>query len=393
MNSSEFPDFERKIRPLLEELDEIVRNNPIKQRAPLHGVAGFWLGVIQEFSSVASWPTPDLLDIRQRTFIVNGDLEAYDPTLDPEAEATRLRTKDRTGSPPAQWLLSEPDAPHSPNRYGVLWQGRRINYNTLRMQTCVSDLCGLGVLTRIEAASRANIVEIGGGYGALCGHIASRLPNATYFVVDFPEMLSCAAAYLMASYPNLKVGLANPVLPANVEKYDVVLVPNLFSSVLSDVAVDLAINMQSFMEMTTEQLQHYLRLIANALTPSGCVYSSNIDRSPFNEELVGTISENLSGYFDLVPPASFYDAVFAKVNERWGNLNRRYLGVPKGDTRFNGRSIRFTPFETGAEVVSGTLRLEPAAPDGSLDRNAPPKVSLTPPTPERKSLLQRILRR
>ena len=73
-------------------------------------------------------------------------------------------------------------------------------------------------------------------------------------------------------------------------------VPPQSTDLVSRAALDLAVNMVSFQEMTGGQVDEYARIAAAA----GCraLYSMNRERSPFNTELTG-VSQVLGTRFDV----------------------------------------------------------------------------------------------
>ncbi len=109
-----------------------------------------------------------------------------------------------------------------------------------------------------------------------------------------------SAVYLMTLFPEAKTlvygepGFEQKV--ANLRDYDFVFAPHYYFPLMPKPKIDLAINMVSFQEMTTDQVDSYARTLKHF----GCrrIYSLNKDRSKHNDELT-TVSEVLGRYYNL----------------------------------------------------------------------------------------------
>ncbi len=81
-------------------------------------------------------------------------------------------------------------------------------------------------------------------------------------------------------------------------RYDFVFLPHFDYGALRPGGVDLAVNMVSFQEMTTEQVDAYVRDFKALGTPA--LYSLNRDRSKHNKQL-SLVSEILTQHYAVEP--------------------------------------------------------------------------------------------
>ena len=118
-------------------------------------------------------------------------------------------------------------------------------------------------------------------------------------------------------------------LQSGIFDYDFVMLPNYLARSLDQLPkVDLMVNMQSFQEMATSQVEEYLNVGSRIL--SGYLYSNNIDRHPYNEEDVN-ITKSLQKYFKLFPDPETYARPFLNSRVPW--YYKFYFGIPKQSSR------------------------------------------------------------
>ncbi|MDB5451877.1 MAG: hypothetical protein JWO33_455, partial [Caulobacteraceae bacterium] len=127
-------------------------------------------------------------------------------------------------------------------------------------------------------------------------------PNTTYVCLDLPPTMIFSGVYLTTLFPNAKALFYGEkdfdMKIKNLKDYDFVFVPHYYWPKLQGQGgLDLAINMVSFQEMTTGQVDSYARGVAAMGAP---LYSLNRDRSKNNDELT-TVSGLLSASFALTP--------------------------------------------------------------------------------------------
>src|SRR5690606_24439616 len=112
-------------------------------------------------------------------------------------------------------------------------------------------------------------------------------PNATYVCIDLPPTMLFSGVYLTTLFPDAKFlfygeeGFDEKI--KNLQDYDFVFLPHYYFPSWKPKTVDLAVNMVSFQEMTSGQVNGY----TSRLKDLGCrrIYSLNRDRSSHNTEL------------------------------------------------------------------------------------------------------------
>jgi hypothetical protein len=106
---------------------------------------------------------------------------------------------------------------------------------------------------------------------------------------DFPELYVFSAVHLMTLFPDARVRFYGEVPPgeemAGWDEYDFIFLPHTRIDAVAPPRLDLTINTVSFQEMTTEQVDAYVRHAHD----QGCpyLYSLNRERSLYNPELLG----------------------------------------------------------------------------------------------------------
>ena len=188
--------------------------------------------------------------------------------------------------------------------FGYATQSGRINLDTLKFYEVLIGLDHAGCLDIFKQnyTQRKAVVEIGSGWGGFAYQFHTHFPNTTLFCIDLPATLIFSTTYLRGACPNAKIALLGD-LPNNElfrrwQEFDFIFIPANALAEFRPTQLDLAVNMCSFQEMTTQQVREYIDHIANA----GCkrVYSLNRDRSHHNPEL-SLVSEIMSTRYTLQP--------------------------------------------------------------------------------------------
>jgi hypothetical protein len=110
------------------------------------------------------------------------------------------------------------------------------------------------------------ILEIGGGYGSLARTICGLNRNARYVLVDLPETLFFAELFLRHSFPDKPIAYADESgWPSDAE---IVLVPVGLRRLLTGQQFDLAINTNSFGEMTREDAKDWIGWLYSDIRPA-----------------------------------------------------------------------------------------------------------------------------
>jgi SAM-dependent methyltransferase len=142
-----------------------------------------------------------------------------------------------------------------------------------------------------------HILEIGAGYGGLAHHLSKIIKGkSVYVIVDLPETLLYAAAYLTLHNPDKKLYLYEKGCDID-GSCDFILIPHYRLDLLQYWKFDLVINVASMQEMRTDQVETYLNFINQ--TSIGLLYSLNVDCYIQNTELT-CLSDLLKARFDIV---------------------------------------------------------------------------------------------
>lgn len=187
--------------------------------------------------------------------------------------------------------------------FGYDLRGALYNVDTLKFYECLLTLDDAGLLPTDDDPRRRVVLEIGAGWGGFAYQFLTRFPGrATYVIVDLPPTLLFSATYLPTMFPAARVAYVDAenleATLADWARYDLIFLPAACWSRVRKLPIELAINMVSFQEMTSRQVDQYAALLADL----GCstLYSLNRERSPHNCELTA-VSAILGQYYDLRP--------------------------------------------------------------------------------------------
>lgn len=347
-------DLKRRVEAMLAEHQELNPNRVAKNDDPV------WSITLSALDYVRRLPEEDLLKIRLHTSLITGDYVFYYwhkfPPLNPEVFAEEIGYKAITGDIPKQYWIGEPHNPNILSDIGVQYCDHVINKDIMRYQSCISNLCLMGILDQFKTQSGKRIImEIGGGYGALAHHVGKILDKkATYVIIDLPGMLMFSASYLIVNNPGKKVYVydkatwTTDLLKKDYAQYDFMLVPHYVLDSLYDLPdIDLMINMQSFQEMSEKVVESYLKFGSEKL--KGCFYSNNIDRHPYNDpSLAVNVTRSLEKFFKLFPSPDIYQDPTLNSGHPW--YYKTYFGIPK-------TSLQSFPDQSQVKIrkyVSGT---------------------------------------
>ena len=210
------------------------------------------------------------------------------------AKLRALREQDDTG-------LFVPESPLL-GGFGHTIDRALVNIDTLKYYECLIAMNRGGLLAplRADAGEHKVVMLIGDGWGGLTYQLKSLFPNVTYLIVDLPQTLLFSGVYLRTAFPSATVltygDKPDATLLQSVQSYDFVFLPHYFTDGIQLGRLDLAINTVSFQEMTSEQVEAYVRKVHELGAPG--LYSLNRDRSPHNEQLT-SVSSILARYYDL----------------------------------------------------------------------------------------------
>ena len=241
--------------------------------------------------------SPLIIDkLRHHTYHVTG-LRVYD------YRTRRDRARDRMVKKlEALVVAGKPEllVPESPllGGFGFKVDDHLYNLDTLKFFEVLIALDRGAILSEFQGGERRLVWEIGAGWGGFPYQFKTLYPNTTYVITDLPELFLFSATYLMALFPDARVGFwdeeSSAGLSANWREYDFIFIPNTAVSDFTPDRLDLAINMVSFQEMTDVQVAGYVER-AHALN-CPFFYSLNRDRSAYNPE-ISNVSDILSRYY------------------------------------------------------------------------------------------------
>lgn len=185
--------------------------------------------------------------------------------------------------------------------FGYNIGGKLVNADTLRFYESLITLEKSGFLKQFrDNRERKIILEIGAGWGGFAYQVKTLFPNLTYVIVDLPGSILFSATYLKTVFPDartlLMTDIADFSLSDGVAQYDFIFIPHYLWPALNLRAPNLAVNMASFQEMTTAQVESYVKKLHSLRCP--VIYSINRDHSKNNPELT-TVSSILGRYYDL----------------------------------------------------------------------------------------------
>ena len=237
-----------------------------------------------------------------------------------------------------QYCISSPKINVLPTPYGIDFKGRIINGSIIRYQAMISNLVTMGIFDLLKKKAHSLICEIGSGFGGLAVHLSRILKKSTYVLVDLPETLFIAGAYIIVNDPEAKIYIFDPqnfskeYIASNYQNYDYLLIPNTALHDLAGLNIDLFINMMSFQEMPEELISDYVRFAYDNC--SGFMYSSNASKHPRNKQLISSVEEIVCKYFDVFPFPQVYDALHfnSDMNDQRVFIGRsKKLGGPTGN--------------------------------------------------------------
>ena len=215
-----------------------------------------------------------------------------------------------------KFLLNE----HDPKRedFSVPYQRNGIthwlNTDVIRMQVDMSNI------ERFGLADFNNICEIGGGYGQLALGFLMNNPKVKYTIIDFPQILSVVEIWmrhlskgiLVKNYDNIESYLDESSAPG------LHLLPNnLLAETDCILQFDLGLNINSFCEMSAEQIEFYFSRLKFQN-----FYSNNRDRKPNNHEIDDLTAILLKNSKLYPKPCSYASGNYKKRVYVLGDMNK-----------------------------------------------------------------------
>ena len=208
-----------------------------------------------------------------------------------EQKLKQLQLRDRSG-------VLVPESP-ALGGFGHSVGGALYNGDTLRFYDAMLGLDCVGGLEQFrQIEGRKIVAEIGAGWGGFAYQFKTLFPHTSYIIVDFPSTILFSGTYLKTVFPNARVlfltgsgqSVADPL------QYDFIFAPHYAWPSLRFRRPDLLVNLASFQEMRTEQMDEYIRKARDWKIPY--IYSVNHERNFSNPEM-DAVSGILGKYYAL----------------------------------------------------------------------------------------------
>jgi len=212
----------------------------------------------------------DSLIARMDYFSAFDKVMDHDPIIDPTLSANRInyeKLKDRPGI-----LASVDDMRQkffAKDKY-------ELSPYIVKAYYYYSILDGYTDLPQAKA-----ILEIGGGSGNLSSLLYSSISNCTVISVDLPETLCFAIVFIADMFPGASILLPNEEQLYDFNHYDFVFLTTEQTHLIKENSIDLAINIDSFQEMTHKQIEIYFQLIQRCCSNNSYFFTSNrVEKMP-----------------------------------------------------------------------------------------------------------------
>jgi putative sugar O-methyltransferase len=131
------------------------------------------------------------------------------------------------------------------------------------------------LLGYVDITATKAILEIGGGNGNLLSILHKSTNNSTLIDVDLPETLSHAMLYIHDLFPKARILMPHEINSYSLDNYDFIFLTPEQIHVIEDRSIDLAINIDSFQEMTHKQIEEYFQLIQRTVKNDSYFYTHN----------------------------------------------------------------------------------------------------------------------
>ncbi len=199
---------------------------------------------------------------------------------------TALKERDTWG------LLARLEEPPLGEGTQIVYRGRRLSIDLLQS---IEEFYAIAEARRFEQDDPVVFCEVGAGYGRLAHVVLSAMPRATYLIFDLPESLLLSQYYLTTLEPAWKAALYPESVQAlrrgePLSTYRLLFgLPQLLRSVPPG-AIDVFINIYSFMEMTPEQVARYFQIIEDLQVGVLYLKQHKHELNPLDRVVIGEAS-------------------------------------------------------------------------------------------------------
>lgn len=137
----------------------------------------------------------------------------------------------------------------------------------------LSDL----ILKSLPEGASPRVLEIGGGSGVLAVMLLKRARISSYVIVDLPEMLLFSSKTLRRLFPDMPIRFSHREAPGplSLPESGALLVTPQDAARLPRDAFDLGLNIDSFQEMSREQVAGYLALVQDTARKGAIFVTAN----------------------------------------------------------------------------------------------------------------------
>lgn len=203
-------------------------------------------------------------------------------------------------------ILRSSSESYSGNNYCLNYRGQRLSHRILRYAYYTSQ-----ILNNVNFCDEKKkfILDLGGGYGGLSRSLFNYFNNATFIIIEIPEVCAFAYYFLKNNYSKKKIGTFKDfekiknIDQLNLAKFDFVILPQTCIEKFNSNIIDLSINTTSIGEMDDEVQNYYVSHLERITKK----YLYSVNRPEMRKE-----KYNAQGYYNL------------NFNCRWNALIYKY---------------------------------------------------------------------
>jgi cellulose synthase/poly-beta-1,6-N-acetylglucosamine synthase-like glycosyltransferase len=277
--------------------DEVVRMKAAAGASPTTTPSAYWNDELATIDYISEASPLIIRKLRHHSVHITG-LRPYDYRRFGERQEYFERRLEALIALAGGRALLVPEA-EALGGFGYRIEGQLYNVDTIKFFEVLVGMQRAAVLEPFSRdSSRRMVWEIGGGWGGFAYQLKRLFPNTTYVIVDFAELFLFSATYLSTLFPGAAIRFWREDRPVfeRWEEADFIFIPHDRVEVMRASRPDLLVNLVSFHEMTSAQVDAYMRLAAAIGCPT--LYSLNRDRSVYNDELEG-VGHILSRQYDV----------------------------------------------------------------------------------------------
>ena len=270
------------------------------QQLETHSPSEYWQAELAGFDYMLDASPLIIRKLREHCYHLTG-LRSYDYRQHHEHKRQSLAGKLALLRQQESMGLLVPESPLL-GGFGYTIDGDLYNLDTLKFYECLIAMQKAGLLADLAAEKngRKIVVEIGGGWGGFAYQFKTLFPEITYVIIDLPQAFLFSAVYLKTLFPTAKFSIHGDETATgwmdDPQANDFIFLPHYQIENLKIDDLFLVINMVSFQEMTSAQVDNYISKAAQLGCPN--IFSLNRDRSRHNSQLTA-VSDIMSKYYQL----------------------------------------------------------------------------------------------